>query len=98
MNVELISVLVAVVAVGASLAGLMLAGLRSIRREMQEVRQEVRHEVQHLRDEVRQDMRDVREDMRDMRTQIGDLRERMGRVEGLLQGFRDVLIGRTASD
>ena len=91
MNVELISVLVAVVAVGASLAGLMLAGLRTIRREMQDVRQEVRHEVQHLRDEVR-------EDMRDMRTQIGDLRERMGRVEGLLQGFRDVLMGRTASD
>ncbi len=41
MNAELIKVLVAVVAVGISLAGLMLAGWRGIRREMRDMRQDI---------------------------------------------------------
>ena len=41
MSVELISVLIAVVAVGGSLAGLMLSGQRAIRTELIELRQEL---------------------------------------------------------
>ena len=82
MNVELIKVLVAVVAVGISLAGLILASWRGVRREMREMRQE---------------MRDMRSHMRQVDSHIGELRERMGHVEGLLKGLRDVFVRRTAS-
>ncbi len=82
MNAELIKVLVAVVAVGISLAGLMLAGWRGIRREMRDMRQE-----------MSQDMSELRGDVRDLRqhvdTQIGNLRDRIARIEGRLDELRE---------
>ena len=90
MNAELIKVLVAVVAVGISLAGLMLAGWRGIRREMRDMRQDMR--------DMRQEMRDVRNHMSRIDSHIGELRERMGHVEGLLKGLRDVVFRRTVTD
>lgn len=100
MNVDLISVLAAVVAVGVSLAGLMLAGWRGVRHEMRDMRHEMREEIH----EVRHEMRDVRQEMRDMRnhmgridSQISELRARIGHVEGLLQGLRNAFTRRTAS-
>ena len=90
MNAELIKVLVAVVAVGISLAGLMLAGWRGIRREMRDMRQDMR--------DMRQELRDVRSHMSRIDSHIGELRERMGHVEGLLKGLRDVVFRRTASE
>ena len=82
MNAELIKVLVAVVAVGISLAGLMLAGWRGIRREMRDMRQE-----------MRQDMSELRRNVRDLRqhvdTQIGNLRDRLARIEGRLDELRE---------
>ena len=90
MNAELIKVLVAVVAVGISLAGLMLAGWRGIRREMRDMRQDMR--------DMRQELRDVRNHMSRIDSHIGELRERMGHVEGLLKGLRDVVFRRTVTD
>ena len=98
MNVGLISVLVAVVAVGVGLAGLVLAGWRGVRHEMRDMRHEMRGEIH----EVRHEMRDMRQEVRDMRNHMGridshiaELRERIGHVEGLLQGLREVFIPRT---
>ena len=78
MNAELIKVLVAVVAVGISLAGLMLAGWRGIRREMREMRQDM--------SELRRDVRDLRQHVD---TQIGNLRDRLARIEGRLDELRE---------
>ena len=83
MNVDLISVLIAVVAVGVGLAGLMLAGWRGVRHEMRDMRQEIR---------------DMRNHMGRIDSHIGELRERMGHVEGLLKGLRDVFVRPTVSD
>ncbi|MCY3777414.1 MAG: hypothetical protein OXH11_15680 [Candidatus Aminicenantes bacterium] len=93
MNVGLISVLVAVVAVGVGLAGLILASWRGVRHEMRDMRQELRGEIH----EVRQEMRDMRNHMGRMDSHIGELRQRVGHMEGLLQGLRDVFVRRTAS-
>ncbi|MDE2925391.1 MAG: hypothetical protein OXT71_03230 [Acidobacteriota bacterium] len=82
MNLDLISVLVAIVAVGIGLAGLILASWRGVRQEMRDMRQEVR---------------DVRNHMGRIDSQIAALRERMAHVEGLLKGLRDALTRRTAS-
>ena len=100
MNVDLISVLVAVVTVGVGLAGLMLAGWRGVRQEMRDIRQEVQELRRETRDkfhEVRQEMRDMHNHMGRIDSHIGELRERMGHVEGLLQGLRDIFNRRTAS-
>ena len=83
MNVDLIRVLVAVVAVGISLAGLMLASWRGLRHEMRDMRQEIR---------------DMRNHMERIDSHIGELRERVGHVEGLLKGLREIFVRRTASD
>ena len=80
MNVDLISVLVAVVVVGVGLAGLVLASWRGVRQEMRDMRQE---------------MRDLRNHMGRIDSHIGELRERMGHVEGLLQGLRNAFAKRT---
>ena len=94
MNTDLVRVLVAVVAVGVALAGLMLASWRGVQREMRDMRQETREEFQ----EVRQEMRDMRSHLGRVDSHIGELRERMGHVEGLLKGLREVFVPRTASD
>ena len=83
MNVDLIRVLVAVVAVGISLAGLMLASWRGLRHEMRDMRQEIR---------------DMRNHMGRIDSHIGELRERMGHVEGLLKGLREIFVRQTVSD
>ena len=83
MTIELISVLIAVVAVGVGLAGLMLASWRGVRHEMRDMRQEIR---------------DMRTHMGRIDSHIGELRERIGRVEGLLQGLREFFSRRTAVD
>ena len=83
MNVDLISVLIAVVAVGVGLAGLMLASWRGLRHEMRDMRQEIR---------------DMRNHMGRIDSHIGELRERMGHVEGLLKGLREVFVRPTVSD
>ena len=92
MNVDLIRVLVAVVAVGIGLAGLMLASFRGLRREMMGLRHEMRDEIQGLRHETRQDIRDMRGHMGRIDSHIGELRERMAQVEGLLKGLRDAFV------
>ena len=77
MDADLMRVLVAVVAVGVGLAGLMLASFRGLRREMGDLRQETREEI-----------RDIRGHLGRIDSHIGELRERMGQVEGLLKGLR----------
>ena len=88
MNVDLIRVLVAVVAVGVGLAGLMLAGWRGVRHEMADMRHEMRHEMRDMRQEIR----DMRNHMGRIDSHIGELRERVwarGRTaEGIARNLR----------
>ena len=49
MEVELISVLIAVLAVGATLGGLILTGNRGLRQDM---RQDMTHEIGELRERM----------------------------------------------
>ena len=109
MNVELISVLVAMLAVGVGLAGLMLAGMRGLKRQVGDLRQETREEIRNLRQETRGEIRDLRQEMgeeiRDLRghlgridSHIGELRERMAHVEGMLKGLGDAFVRRMGSN
>ena len=98
MSVELISVLVAVLAIGATLAGLILTSNRGLR---QDVRQDITRMESRLDERIgalesRMDERinglESRFDA--MEKQFGELRERMAHLEGLLEGLREAITGR----
>ena len=102
MSVELISVLIAVLAVGATLAGLMLSGQRAIRAELAAQRRdfnteqtELRRELAELRKDFSAELAAQRQEFSERFTaleqQIAELRERMAHLEGLLDGLREAI-------
>ena len=95
MSVELISVLIAVVAVGATLAGLMLSGQRAIRAELAAQRQEFSAELAAQRREFSAELgaqrREFNERFTALEQHIAELRERMAHLEGLLDGLREAI-------
>ncbi len=88
--------LVATLAVGVSLAALMLTGLRSVRAEIRDVRAEIRDvraEIGGVRTELRAEIAELRTELRDglaaasaerqaIRHDVQSLAERVARLEG----------------
>ncbi len=91
MSVELISVLIAVLAVGATLAGLILSGQRAIRTELAAQRRDFNTEQTELRREIAAQRQDFSERFTALEQQIAELRERMAHLEGLLDGLREAI-------
>ena len=83
MSVELISVLIAMLAVGATLGGLILTGNRGLRQDM---RQDMAQLESRLRD-----------DMRQLGDRVGRLEHGQAKLEGLLEGLREAITGRIAA-
>ncbi len=79
MSVELISVLVAVLAMGVTLAGLILTSSRRLRQDM--AQQEAR----------------LREDMKQLAERVARVEHSQAKLEGLLEGLREAIIGRIAA-
>ena len=93
MSVELISVLIAVLAIGATLAGLIVTSNRGLRKDIREDIGQLREDIGQLREDIGQ----LRGDIKDLRGEVGELRERMAHLEGLLEGLREAITGRTAA-
>ena len=79
MSVELISVLIAVLAVGATLGGLILTSNRGLREDM--ARMETR----------------LREDMKQLAERVARVEHSQAKLEGLLEGLREAITGRSAA-
>ena len=105
MSVELISVLVAVLAIGATLAGLILTSNRGLRQDMARLESRLDGRIGGLEERLREDMEKMesrlREDNSQLRDDIKQLGERVARVEhsqakleGLLEGLREAISGR----
>ena len=84
MSVELISVLIAVLAVGATLGGLILTGNRGLR---QHIRQDMARLETHLDERIS----GLESRFDGLERQFGELRERMAHLEGLLEGLREAI-------
>ncbi len=82
--------LIAILAVGAALGGLLLTGLRGVRTDMGTLSGELRTDMGSLRTELRGDMDTLRGDMGALRTELrGDmdaLRTELRGDIGLLRG------------
>ena len=86
MSTELASVLIAIVAVGAALGGLMVTSIRGLRQDM--VRLESR---------MREDINQLREDMKQLSDRLGRVEHSQAKLEGLLEGLREAITGRAAA-
>ena len=102
MSVELISVLVAVLAIGATLAGVILTSNHGLRKDM---REDMKQGESRLREDMKQGESRLREDMGKLESRLRDdikqLGDRVGRLEhgqakleGLLEGLREAITGR----
>ena len=91
MSVELISVLIAVLAVGATLAWLILNGQRAIRAELAEQRRELIAQRRDFSAELAAQRKEFGERFTALEQQFTELRERMAHLEGLLDGLREAI-------
>jgi hypothetical protein len=105
MSVELISVLVAVLAIGATLAGVILTSNRGLRKDMRDDMKQgesrLREDMGKLESRLRDDTSRLRDDTSRLRDDIKQLGERVARMEhgqakleGLLEGLREAITGR----
>ncbi len=83
--------LIAILALGLTLIGLLIAFRRDARADNQALREEVRADNRALRAEVRADMQTFREEVRAdnqrLRQDVQALAERTARLEGVIQGL-----------
>ena len=95
MSVELISVLVAMAAIGIALAGLILATNRGLRQDMARMDKRLDGRIDAL--DRRIDALESRFDefQSQMDRQIAAVRERIAHLEGLLKGLQETIVRRS---
>jgi predicted nuclease with TOPRIM domain len=90
---EASNILIAVIAVGAALGGLILTSSRGLRQEMTQMEARLREDMSRLRE----DMTRLREDITRLGERVARLEHGQAKLEGLLEGLREAITGRTAS-
>ena len=90
MSVELISVLVTVAAVGATLGGLVLTGNRGLRQDIARLESRLDEKINGLESRLRDDMKQLGD-------RVGRLEHGQAKLEGLLEGLREAITGRIAA-
>ena len=83
---EPVNILIPVIAVGVALGGLILTSSRGLRQDMTQMEARLRQEMGHLREDV----------MR-LSERVARLEHGQARLEGLLEGLREAITGRTAT-
>ena len=86
MTIDPAGILIAIVAVGAALAGLMVTSVRGLRQDM--VRLESR---------MREDINQLREDMKQLSDRLARVEHSQAKLEGLLEGLREAITGRATA-
>ena len=83
MSIELISVLITVLVVGVTLAGLILTSSRGLRQDMAQQEARLREDISQLRDAMKQ-----------LADRVGRLEHSQAHLGGLLEGLREAISGR----
>ena len=91
MSVELISVLVAMVAIGATLGGLILTSSRGLRRDMREDIGKLESRLDERIDRLEARLRD---DIKQLGDRVARMEHSQAKLEGLLEGLREAISGR----
>ena len=93
MSVELISVLVAVLAIGAALAGLILTSNRGLRKDMREDMGKLESRLDERIDRLEARLRD---DIKQLGDRVARMEHSQAKLEGLLEGLREAISVRSA--
>ena len=88
MSIELISVLVAVLAIGATLGGLILTSNRGLR-------QDIRQDMVQLETRLREAISQLRGDMKQLAERVARVEHSQVTLEGLPEGLPEAITGRT---
>ena len=86
MTNELLGILVAVIAVSVALGGLILTGNRGLRQDMAQ-----------METRLREHMSQLRADLKQLGDRVARLEHGQAKLEGLLEGLREAITGRTVS-
>ena len=97
MTNEMISILVAVVAVSATLGGLILTGNRGLRQDVAQVEARLREDVKQSESRLREEMGHLRGDLKQLGDRVARLEHGQAKLEGLLEGLREAISGRVVS-
>ena len=81
MNVDTISIIISVIAVGVAVGTIQIAGLRQLRREMSRGFKDAREYTDQRFHEARDDIRELRRDVNHLREAVGALREAVGTLQ-----------------
>ena len=99
-----VNILIPVIAVGVALGGLILTSSRGLRQEMTQMEARLRQDMGHLRDDMtqvearlQQEMSHLRDDMTRLGDRVARMEHGQARLEGLLEGLREAISGRTAA-
>ena len=82
--------MIAIVAVGVALAGVILTATRGLR-------QDIRQDMARLESRLDGSIKALESRFDAMESQFGELRERMAHLEGLLEGLREAITGRATA-
>ncbi len=86
MTNELMGILVAVIAVSVTLGGLILTSNRGLKQDMAQ-----------METRLREDMSQMRGDLKQLGDRVARLEHGQAKLEGLLEGLREAITGRTVS-
>ena len=86
--------LIAILAVGAAIVGVVLNARCAARKDIGDLRAELNAKIDGIRTEIGNLRAELNAKIDGIRTEIGNLRERMARLEGLLEGLREAISGR----
>ncbi len=90
MSIELAGSLIAILAVGVTLAGLIVASSRGLRQDMVRLEARLDEKINGL------DAR-MREYMKQLSDRLGRVEHSQAKLEGLLEGLREAITGRAAA-
>ena len=89
--------LIAIVAVGVALAGVILTSNRGLRQDMARMESRLDERIGALESRMDERINGLESRFDAMEKQFGELRERMAHLEGLLEGLRESITGRAAA-
>ena len=94
---ESVNILIPLIAVGVALGGLILTSSRGLRQEVAQMESRLRQEMTQMETRLRQEMGHLREDVTRLGERVARLEHGQARLEGLLEGLREAITGRTAT-
>ena len=86
--------ILAILAVGATLAGLILTSNRGLRQDIRQDMVRLDERIGGLESRMDERINGLESRFDAMEKQFGELRERMAHLEGLLEGLREAITGR----